>query len=152
MKEIWNSENLPFYNNKNYADIVAGFDSVYISFYKDIGSIGGALLAGSKAFIDDARQWRTRLGGFSVGSWPLIYDALHLIDKRIEQMPAFVEKAKILANAVRHIDGFCIDPLVPHTNLFHILLDFTITLTSSFKSFLGVSSRWICMKLCQSES
>lgn len=113
----------PFYNNKSYADIVAGFDTVYVSLYKDIGSMGGAILAGSQVFIDDARKWRTRLGGFSVGSWPLIYDALHVIDKRIEQMPAFIEKAKQLANAVRHIPGLCIDPVVPHTNLFHILLD-----------------------------
>jgi threonine aldolase len=123
----------PFYNNRTYADIVAGFDSVYISFYKDIGSMGGAVLAGSKAFIDEARQWRTRLGGFSVGSWPLIYDALHLIDKRIEQMPAFIEKAKNLADAVRHIDSFCIDPLVPHTNLFHILLDVSAEKAASIR-------------------
>ena len=113
----------PFYDNRSYADIVAGFDSVYVSFYKDIGAMGGAVLAGSETFIDDARKWRTRLGGFSVGSWPLIYDALHLVDKRLEQMPAFIEKAKVLADKIRHIVGLRIDPVVPHTNMFHILLD-----------------------------
>ena len=82
----------PFYDNKSYADIVDGFDSVYLSFYKDIGAMGLAALAGSQAFIDKARKWRTRLGGFSVGSWPLIYDALHFIDKHIRQMPAYIEK------------------------------------------------------------
>lgn len=112
-----------FYENRSYADIVAGFDSVYVSLYKDIGAMGGAILAGSQTFIDEALKWRTRLGGFSVGSWPLIYDALHLIDKRIEQMPVFVEKAQELANAIRHIDGVRIDPLVPHTNLFHVLFE-----------------------------
>ncbi|MFT4810056.1 MAG: threonine aldolase [Paraglaciecola sp.] len=113
----------PFYENRSYADIAAGFDSVYVSLYKDIGSMGGALLAGSQVFIDDARKWRTRLGGFSVGSWPLIYDALDVIDNRIEQMPAFIEKAKQLATAIQHIDSFRIDPVIPHTNLFHILLN-----------------------------
>ena len=113
----------PFYDNRSYADIVTGFDSVYVSFYKDIGAIGGAALAGSEAFIDDARKWRTRLGGFSVGSWPLIYDALYLIDKRLKQMPAFIEKARVLARTIRNISGLHIDPLIPHTNLFHILLE-----------------------------
>jgi threonine aldolase len=113
----------PFYDNKSYADIVDGFDSVYVSLYKDIGAMGGATLAGSQAFIDEARKWRTRLGGFSVGSWPLIYDALHLMDKRVRQMPAFIEKAKVLASGISHISGLHIDPEVPHTNLFHILLD-----------------------------
>jgi threonine aldolase len=113
----------PFYDNRSYADIVAGFDSVYVSFYKDIGAMGGAVLAGSQEFIDEARKWRTRLGGFSVGSWPLIYDALHLIDKRIKQMPAFIEKAKDIAGAIKHISDLRVDPVIPHTNLFHILLE-----------------------------
>ena len=113
----------PFYHNRSYADIVAGFDSVYVSFYKDIGAMGGAALAGSEEFIDEARKWRTRLGGFSVGSWPLIYDALHVIDKRIKQMPAFIEKAKDIADAIKHISDLRVDPVIPHTNLFHILLD-----------------------------
>jgi threonine aldolase len=112
----------PFYDQRSYADIVAGFDSVYVSFYKDIGAMGGAVLAGSQTFIDEAKKWRTRLGGFSVGSWPLIYDALHLIDKRIEQMPEFIVKAKVFADEIRSIAGLRIDPVVPHTNLFHILL------------------------------
>jgi threonine aldolase len=113
----------PFYDNKTYAEIVTGFDSVYVSFYKDIGAMGGAALAGSKEFIDEARKWRTRLGGFSVGSWPLIYDTLHLIDKRLQQVPAFVQKAQVLADTISHIPGLKVDPFVPHTNLFHILLE-----------------------------
>lgn len=40
---------------------------------------------------------------FAVGSWPLIYDALRLIDKRINKMPAFIKKAKMLADSIRHI-------------------------------------------------
>jgi threonine aldolase len=128
----------PFYNNTSYANIVAGFDSVYVSFYKDIGAMGGAALAGSQAFIDDARKWRTRLGGFSVGSWPLIYDALYLIDKRIEQMPTFIEKAKQLVNAVQHISGLQIDPVVPHTNLFHILLDVSADKAASVRDQMAI--------------
>ncbi|GAA0854602.1 threonine aldolase family protein [Aliiglaciecola litoralis] len=112
----------PFYNNKTYAQIASGFDSVYLSLYKDIGAIGGAILAGDKSFIDEARIWRTRLGGFSVGSWPLIYDALRLLDTRIAQMPEFVRKAGELASSIGHIARLQADPQLPHTNLFHILL------------------------------
>jgi threonine aldolase len=143
----------PFYDNRSYADIVDGFDSVYVSFYKDIGAMGGAVLAGSNAFIDEARKWRTRLGGFSVGSWPIIYDALQLIDKRIRQMPAFIEKAKVLAGGISHISGLRIDPDVPHTNLFHILLDVSADKAESARDKIAIDQGiWLSDRFWNYES
>ena len=41
--------------DKTYAEIAAGFDSVYVSFYKGIGAFAGAMLAGDEAFVEQAR-------------------------------------------------------------------------------------------------
>ena len=40
---------------KSLQDIAAGFDSVYVSFYKGMGGTGGAMLLGSARFIAQAR-------------------------------------------------------------------------------------------------
>lgn len=39
------------------------FDSIYISFYKGLGAISGAMLIGKKEFCDEARIWLRRFGG-----------------------------------------------------------------------------------------
>ena len=49
---LWESQ--PFYG-RSYAEIASLFDSVYVSIYKSIGGISGALLAGDSAFIASGR-------------------------------------------------------------------------------------------------
>lgn len=117
---VWSCR--PFYNNRSFADIADGFDSVYVSLYKDIGAIGGALLIGNHDFIAEAKVWRHRLGGLLIEPWPMICDALRLLDKRLEQMPRFVERTGEMASLLDLIDRVQVDPCPPQTNLFHVLL------------------------------
>lgn len=117
---IWSCR--PYYENSSYAEIVSGFDSIYVSLYKDIGAIGGALLIGDNDFIKQARIWRTRLGGLLVEPWPMVCDALRLLDKRLAQMPRFVARAGELAALIAPMDKIRIDPQPPQINLFHGLL------------------------------
>ena len=45
-------------------EIAALFDSVYVSFYKGVGGITGAMLFGSSSdFLDEARTWLRRCAG-----------------------------------------------------------------------------------------
>lgn len=57
---IWEAQT---YYRKSYADICALFDTVYVSFYKGIGALSGAMLLGAEDFIKDARVWLRRFGG-----------------------------------------------------------------------------------------
>jgi threonine aldolase len=59
----------PFYG-REYREIADLFDSVYVSFYKDIGGLCGAMLMGPAAFIDEARVWQIRHGGRLVTQGP----------------------------------------------------------------------------------
>lgn len=132
---LWASR--PFYANRTFAEIIEGFDSVYVSFYKDIGAIGGAALLGNATFIQQAKQWRTRLGGYSVGSWPAIYDALRCLQKSITLMPQFIGHAKVLAEAIGHLETVNVTPDLPHTNMFHILLPFPKKVAESARDKLA---------------
>ncbi|CAB9518736.1 Probable low-specificity L-threonine aldolase [Seminavis robusta] len=51
------------YGDMSLKEIASVFDSVYISFYKGLGAISGAMLLGSKDFCDAARVNLRRFGG-----------------------------------------------------------------------------------------
>jgi threonine aldolase len=69
---IWSCH--PFYQ-REYSQIASLFDSVYVSLYKDLGRLAGAILLGSKAFIKEARVWQTRHGGRLVTLGPYVVSA-----------------------------------------------------------------------------
>ena len=120
---IWSARQ--HYNNRSLADISDGFSSVYVSFYKDIGAIGGAALIGDTDFIQQAKTWRARLGGQVPEHWPQVCDTLRLLDKKLEQVENNVRLAKHHAQHVSQLTDFKVFPQLPHVNLFHILLPFT---------------------------
>lgn len=64
----------PFYG-RPHAEIADLFDTVYVSFYKGLGGIGGCALAGPEDDIEQARVWRTRHGGLMFSLWPYAADA-----------------------------------------------------------------------------
>ena len=47
------------------------FDSLYVSFYKGLGGVTGAMLVGSHSFIEEARIWNRRFGGNVYSLFPL---------------------------------------------------------------------------------
>ena len=109
-----------YYDGRSYAEITAGFSSVYVSFYKDIGALGGAILAGEEAFIEDARVLMAGMGGRLVSPWPIVSDSVRLLDKRLKQMPDFIARAKKLATALRAVDGLEASPYPPQSNQMHL--------------------------------
>ncbi|WP_417478028.1 threonine aldolase family protein [Maricaulis sp.] len=117
---LWSTR--PFYDDRTYAQICDGFASVYVSLYKDIGALGGAVLAGEDDFITEARLWLARFGGRIVSPVPMVPDALRLLDRRLDLMPAFVARARGLALALSGIEGVAVTPDPPHVNMFHLRL------------------------------
>ena len=115
---LWSTR--PFYSDRSYAEICAGFASVYVSLYKDIGALGGAVLAGEADFIAEARVWQARFGGLIISPVPMVPDALRLLDRRLEVMPALVARARALAAALSGIEGIVVTPDPPHVNMLHL--------------------------------
>jgi threonine aldolase len=109
----------PFYRRK-YARIAALFDSVYVSFYKGIGAIAGAMLCGSQPLIDEARIWQRRHGGNLMALYPYATVAEQSFDARLGRMGAYRDAARWLAELVAAQPGTLrVQPVPPPTNMFH---------------------------------
>jgi threonine aldolase len=112
-------ECLPYYG-KRAAEICALFDSVYVSFYKGIGGIAGAILAGDADFTQESTVWKRRHGGDLISLYPYIVSADYSYDKRIRNMEKYYEQAKELANDFHSCRAVSTRPHVPVSNMFHV--------------------------------
>ncbi|WP_214792725.1 MULTISPECIES: aminotransferase class I/II-fold pyridoxal phosphate-dependent enzyme [unclassified Exiguobacterium] len=112
-------ESLPYYE-KEASEICALFDSVYVSFYKGIGGIAGAILAGPKAFCDTSKVWKRRYGGDLISLYPYILSSDYYYELRKEKMTEYRDEAVRLAARFNELDGVWTTPHIPVTNMFHL--------------------------------
>ncbi|HEX9390579.1 MAG TPA: beta-eliminating lyase-related protein [Usitatibacteraceae bacterium] len=115
---LWESR--AFYENRSYAEICAGFDSVYVSFYKGIGGMAGAILLGDAGFIAEARIWQRRHGGNLVQMLPFVASAAMRFDERLARMPAYFGRAQAFAKAMTGMEQVGVNPDVPQANMLHL--------------------------------
>ncbi|MEW2412708.1 beta-eliminating lyase-related protein [Streptomyces sp. NPDC046866] len=110
---------------------IAGLaDSVYVSFYKSLGGLSGAALAGPSALVEEARVWRHRYGGQVFRQFPQALSALAGLERELPRLPSYVAHARVVAAALA--EGFAaagipwsrIHPEVPHTHQFQVWLPY----------------------------
>ena len=111
----------PFYG-RTYAEIAALFDTVYVSFYKTLGGIAGAVLAGPADVIAEARVWQHRHGGTVVQLFPYVLAAQQGLAERLGRIEAYCQKAAAVAAALRAIPQIAIIPDPPVTNMMHLFI------------------------------
>lgn len=109
----------PFYG-RGLDEIAALFDTVYVSFYKDLRAPAGCMLAGPADVIDEARVWQVRHGGRLFTAFPFLLAAETGLDDVLPQMPAFVEHAAALGSALAELDDVSVVPSPPQTAMFHL--------------------------------
>jgi threonine aldolase len=117
-------EILPYYQ-KSAAEICKLFDSVYISFYKGIGGVAGASLAGDEAFTTESKIWKRRYGGDLISLYPYILSADYYFKQRLDKMERYYEEAKELAGFFNQCHAVATKPLEPVSNMFHVHFDRT---------------------------
>ncbi|WP_329541363.1 threonine aldolase family protein [Streptomyces sp. NBC_01358] len=111
-------------------EIAALADSVYVSFYKTLGGISGAALAGSSSLIEEARTWRHRYGGQLFQQFPAAIAALIGLDRELPKLPSYVAQAKVVAAALAEgfteagAGWFRVHPEPPHTHQFQVWLPY----------------------------
>jgi threonine aldolase len=111
----------PYYG-RSYAEIAALFDTLYVSFYKGLGGIAGSALAGPADLIKEAKYSQQRLGGRLNKQFPMLIDALRVLETRLPLMPAFHDKTKELAAAIAALPGLLVTPNPPHANAMIVAL------------------------------
>jgi threonine aldolase len=109
----------PFYRRPLH-EIAALFDTVYVSLYKDLGGLGGCVLAGSEEVIAEARVWRVRHGGRLSTYEPMALSAELGLDELLPRMPSFVRKAREIGIALARIDGVDVVPDPPQVAMLHV--------------------------------
>jgi threonine aldolase len=107
---------------QSLAEIAALFDSVYVSMYKGLGGIAGAVLCGSADFIAEARLWQQRHGGRIIRLFPLIISARAALHRRLSRFPLYRERALAVGKALHAISGLRIVPDPPQAHMMHIYL------------------------------
>ena len=116
---LW--ESAPFYG-RSYAEIAALFDTVYVSFYKGVGGIVGAALAGPADVIAEARVWQRRHGGNLVQLYPYVIAARAGLRLRLPRFAQYHERAVRIATALSEAPGIVVKPNPPQTNMMHVYL------------------------------
>jgi threonine aldolase len=114
-------------------EVAEPFDSIYISFYKGLGAISGAMLIGKKEFCDEARIWLRRFGGNLYTLLPYFVSS-YMGYKRhvfgvVGETIGFDERLLKLKRLTRRISEetkfnsiASFDPVTPETNMIHVYL------------------------------
>ncbi|MFG2824280.1 threonine aldolase family protein [Kitasatospora sp. NPDC048365] len=103
-------------------EICEAADSVYVSCYKTLGGVSGAVLAGGEDFVARAKVWRHRYGGQLFQQWPTALAALHGLDTELPRLDSYLDQAQVVAAALADVPGARINPDPPHTHQFQLWL------------------------------
>eukprot|EP00756_Hemistasia_phaeocysticola_P009880 Hpha_TRINITY_DN14965_c1_g4::TRINITY_DN14965_c1_g4_i1::g.144034::m.144034 len=112
----------PFYE-RSRAEIVALFDSAYVSFYKGIGGMVGAMLVGSADDVAAARIWRRRFGGTVFTQFPAVLSARMCYDRHVDSFKARADKLRsVVADLTALSPRFRFQPAVPTSCFVHFYI------------------------------
>lgn len=117
---LW--ETAPVYG-RTLAEIAAPADSVYVSFYKGLGGLAGAALAGDAQTVAAARTWIARAGATLVRMAPYVASAREGLRSELPRMPEYYERASDLAALLRTFDDVMVSPDPPSCNAFVVHLE-----------------------------
>jgi threonine aldolase len=103
--------------NEPVAALSRSVDSVMFCLSKGLGAPVGSMLLGSRAFIDEARVWRKRLGGGMRQAGVLAAAGLIALEESPQLLHQDHANARRLAEGLAEIDGIRIDPERVVTNI-----------------------------------
>src|SRR5262249_1311557 len=102
---------------KSVAEISRKFDSVMFCLSKGLGAPVGAMVLGSKNFIQKARAYRKAMGGGMRQSGILAAAGLVALEKMPARLKEDHDNARLLAESLARIPGIKIDPKKAPTNI-----------------------------------
>lgn len=117
---LW--ETAPGYG-RPLAEIAALADTVYVSFYKGLGGLAGAALAGDAATIAAARSWIGRAGAIVYRMFPYALAAREGLRTELPRMPEYYARAVAIAAALRDLPRVAVSPDPPACNAFAVHLE-----------------------------
>ena len=96
-------------------DMTAGWDSAWIDFSKGLGAPVGAVIAGTRDFIDEVWRWKQRLGGSMRQAGICAAACVFALDHHVDRLTDDHANARALARGLSQIAGMEVQQ--PETNL-----------------------------------
>jgi threonine aldolase len=96
-------------------DMAAGWDSAWIDFSKGLGAPVGAVIAGSRDFIDEVWRWKQRLGGSMRQAGICAAACVYALEHHVDRLADDHANARALARGLSQIAG--VEVQEPETNL-----------------------------------
>ncbi len=104
------------------AEVAALADSIYVSFYKGLGGLAGAAVAGEQDVMDELRGWRQRMGGQLYRMTPYAVSGLVGLRDRLPLMGEYAAWARAFAAELVTV-GLRVNPDPPATNSFEAFIE-----------------------------
>jgi threonine aldolase len=95
----------------------AHFDSVWLDLTKGLGAPVGAVLAGSRGFIEEAWVFKQRLGGAMRQAGIIAAAGLYALEHHVERLAEDHERARRLAAGLAELPGIAVDADRVETNI-----------------------------------
>jgi threonine aldolase len=99
------------------AAFAATVDSVWVDFTKGLGAPIGAVLAGSRDFIAEARRYKHVFAGAMRQAGIAAAGCLHALDHHVERLAEDHENARRLAAGLSRIEGIAVRNPTPESNM-----------------------------------
>jgi threonine aldolase len=93
------------------------FDSVWIDLSKGLGAPIGAVLAGSREFIEEAWRYKQRFGGAMRQAGIIAAGGVYALRNHVSRLAQDHEHALVLATELARIPGITLDPGRVETNI-----------------------------------
>ncbi|WP_246046265.1 threonine aldolase family protein [Thermosporothrix hazakensis] len=103
----------------------ASLDSLWLDLSKGLGAPVGGVLAGSKAFIEEAWRYKQLLGGAMRQAGIIAAAGIYALEHHVERLAEDHENAKLLAQGLAEVPGIRIRPQDVETNI--VFFDVTET-------------------------
>jgi len=97
--------------------VTHGYDSVYVDLTKGLSCPMGALLAGSRSFVDEARGRRRAVGGGMRQAGVIAAAGLVALDTMVDRLEDDHTRARWFSERLAEIDGYDVDPGAVETNI-----------------------------------
>ena len=104
-------------SNVSARDYAEPFDSLWLDLSKGLGCPIGAVLAGSADFVEQAWQWKQRMGGAMRQSGSVAAAGVYALEHNVARMAKDHENAQLFAERIANLPGVRIDPGKIETNM-----------------------------------
>jgi threonine aldolase len=99
------------------AAFAAPVDSVWLDLTKGLGAPVGAVLAGSRAFIEEAWVFKQRFGGAMRQAGIIAAAGIYALEHNVERLAEDHERARRLAHELGSLPGIAVDAARVETNI-----------------------------------